>query len=278
MTRRGVSLFEMMVALTVGGMLVALSVRSDLALSRYTRGRAERAAAAANLGALAGLVRRELEALGTDSLSGPDLRALAAARITYRAYRGLVEVCSVRPDSITIAVAGLLMWRLRLPDPSRDSILLLARSDSAGSGEGWWPVGLTTGGAAPCPDGRAGLAFGASLDSATIAERGLAAPAVARIFETGALAAYNSAGTWQVGFESLSSGAPIQPAIGPIDGAAGFRPVAWNRAGLPAGVAGAAGLDVVLRAIARRETAVGPGFAAPSTDSLVFSLRFAGVP
>lgn len=278
MTRRGISLVEMLVAVTVGGMLLSLAVRLDLSLARLARGQMERAGAAANLRVLAALARSELEMIGADSVSGPDLQAVAAGRIGYRAHRGLLVVCAVRTDSITIAAGSLADWRVRLPDPGRDSVLVLS-SAPLPAAEAWVPVGLAGGGAAVCPDGTPGLSYGTVLDSTALAGFGLAAPTVARLFEAGALAAYGSGGTWQVGFEAVSAGAAIQPVVGPIDGVAGFRAGAWDRSGAPAAwPAEVAGVDIRIRTLARREIAVGPGLAPVAAESLLVAVRFGGRP
>lgn len=277
MTRRGFTLLELLVALVVAALVSLLAIRSQLVLERGIRSRAERAGAAANLRTAATVLRADLGALGTDSLSGPDLRLPSASRIEYRGFRGLAEVCRVARDTLVLATNRLVAWRSRLPAAGRDSVLLYLPGDTVHA-DGWQPAPLFTGPfAGACPSGGAAMVFGAGVDSGTAARLG--SGSLARVFESVAVESYGSGGTWQLGLEGLSAGASIQPFAGPIDPVAGFALAGWDRAGgATASVAAMAGLDLIVRTLARREVAVGPGLAPLSSDSLAFSIRLQNVP
>lgn len=93
-------------------------------------------------------VRRTVAALLHEELSvgvaGRDWSVDGESAVRLRAFRGYARVCSADGGTLTVA------WRgQRVPDPTRDSVLVLA-----GDGR-WHPVDLAWEGAAPDP-GRCG--------------------------------------------------------------------------------------------------------------------------
>ncbi len=277
MTRRGFTLFEMLVALVVGAVVLVTALRVELALARAVRGRAERAGAAGHLRAAAGLLRFEAASLGSDSLAGPDLGTVGPARLVFRAHRGLVSVCTLGADSVVLA-GRLGSWRPRAPVPVRDSLLLLV--PGAGATGGWQAVALVAGPtAAVCPGGELGASYRIGLDSVAAARLAGRPATVGRVFEAIAIEAYGSGTSWHLGQEGLSGGASLQPVVGPLDGSTGFVAAGWDRAGLPvAATALIDGLAVVLRVRTGRELAVGPGAPRVGTDSVSLSLRLGNRP
>jgi prepilin-type N-terminal cleavage/methylation domain-containing protein len=278
--RGGFTLLELLAAVIVASVLIAAAVRTELVLHRSIRGSAERAGAAATLRVVERSLDGELGALGSDSVAGGDLAAATATEIVYRAPRGLWLVCRVAVDTLVLSTSRLGRWQSRDVVPSRDSVLLYLPGDSVAVIDAWLALPVVSGPfAGSCPSGEPASVFTTSLDAATIAARRIPAESVARSFEVAALSIYGSGSTWQLGQEGRSAGATIQPVAGPLDGAIGFELATRARDGSPSPpTAQAAGVDFVVRALARREVAVGIGRSPIGRDSASLSIRFRNVP
>ncbi|MFN0178432.1 MAG: type II secretion system protein J [Gemmatimonadales bacterium] len=277
--RRGFTLLEVLLVITVGGMVLTMSFQLSNRVQHIGRERSERLGMTANVTTVAHALERELGAIGYDTLAGEDLRLVAANSVTYRAPRGVLVACRLGRDSLTLALARYPEYRARIPDPSRDSLLLYLPGDSTAPIDAWVPLPLFSGpAAAVCPTGEAAVVFTTLLDSAT-AHRAGATRAVVRFFETINARAYLSGSGWQFGVEAVSAAATVQPVAGRLNGPNGLELAAVDRFGVPwAPGQVAAGLDVAIRAVTHRELASGPGRVAGAADSLRFRLRLNNVP
>ena len=268
--RAGFSLVELMVALVVGGVLLALTFELVEQMLWIQRSRGERAGLAAGLRAGATLVERELEGLGRDSVAGADLLAAGAGRARFRAQRGLWRVCEVRPDSLIVDADSALRWSARLPATGRDSLLLYLPGDSSAAWNAWVPLPvLAAPVAASCPGGGPGYLLVTALDSAALGRYRVPPATVARQFETVELRAYRSAGQWMLGLELLSAGASVQPFAGPLQ-ANGFDVMPLDSAGGATGPGSA--VAAALRLVAAPDRGLASGLGARSLmtgDSLV---------
>jgi len=271
---RGVSLIEMMVALTVGGLALAIGFEALTGLGRAARARGERAGGQVTLRAVFNTVVRELEPLGADSIAGPDLAPLGPGSVTYRAHRGLYAACRIATDTLVIAQLRTVRWGDRLPVPVRDSALLYVPGDSTGPIDAWLPVPVVDGPfSATCPSGERALLYVTVLDSATRALRRLPLETLIRVFETAMLKSYGPPSAVHFGFEGLSASASVQPLAGPLP-PSGVSFTGWTRAGLPVlGPDTVAVLDLVARAVTHRELAVGPWSVSSAGDSAATSVR-----
>ncbi|MHB1329940.1 MAG: type II secretion system protein [Gemmatimonadales bacterium] len=275
MTKRGVTLIELLVAMIVATVLLTMAIRIQAATEQVGRGRLERIGAAAGLRAVAKLVRWEWAGLGIDSLGGPDFSMPGAGRIAYRGQTGLLSICRLSGDTLIVDPSRLEAWRVRLPLATRDSLLVYLPGDSASRLDAWLPVALVAG---PdhdvCPGGGSGRRY-------RIAWSGYAGPmaaqTVARSYEPLELRAYLSGASWQLGQAGLASGGVVQPAVGPLAGS-GFALSPVGADGVPSGVLAATGIDVRVRLLTGRETAVGPGRAPQVEDSLRLFVRLGNVP
>jgi prepilin-type N-terminal cleavage/methylation domain-containing protein len=113
---RGFSLVELVVALTVGGLLAALLfglLSSQLRLARQT---ADRIAAADAVRVTSHVIAGELR-----RMAPPDLRAIDRDSLSIRAYRGTAIVCATHGEHLGVRFRGD-----RLPDPAKDSILMVS--------------------------------------------------------------------------------------------------------------------------------------------------------
>lgn len=128
-SQRGTSVVEALVALLLGLLIICL------ALTLIARQRRVVAALAGTSDALAA-VRVARQVLGQDARDGDPMRdgwALSADSLALRVFRGVGYVCGPGPTPLDLIVAT---EGVRLPQPSKDSVLLL------GAQGGWTALAL----------------------------------------------------------------------------------------------------------------------------------------
>jgi prepilin-type N-terminal cleavage/methylation domain-containing protein len=145
MNRPGVSLLELLAAMTLGAILAAVlggALVAQLRLARHTADRALSADALRTAGAvLSSEIRRATPA---------DVRATASDSLALRAFRGLARPCRSEHDQLFVRYRGD-----RLPDPRKDSLLIVTGS----GGDRAFAILDVRRQASVCPDsaGEAGL-------------------------------------------------------------------------------------------------------------------------
>ena len=279
MTRRGVTLIELLIAMTMAAILGSLVVSSTATVTAVLRGQVERVGAVVASRSIWGVMRFEWATLGSDSVAGPDVVALAPTAIDYRADRGLMAICRLVPDTVVIAPGRLWRWVARRPVVGRDSLLIYAAGDSAGAVDGWIPIPLIAGPVvAGCPSGEPGERFLTALDSATIARWRLRSPGVARLVEVLRARSYGGGGLWQFGVEGLSAGASVQPVASNLSGPDGLTLMGWGCDGLPGPLGSLCGVDAIVRTTTKRDLGLGGGRAAAVRDSHLVAVRFENRP
>lgn len=252
MNRRGLGLFEVLIALTLTGVVSVLAWSILQAAAYRLRDRSERMAMEHALRVSAVAVRALLEPLGHDSAAGPDLAQAAPNGFVARATRGSGVVCAA--DATRLAVRAAAGWwhALRVPVAGRDSVMVGTVTEPPQ----WVVAGLAGApSAGSCPDGTAALIIPAALAPADLALIGPGSPL--RVFEPLELQAYSSSGAAWVGLRSVSSGGSIQPLAGPFVGAAmtlSYYSSSGGVAWLPAQVASA---EWRINAITEREGGIG---------------------
>jgi hypothetical protein len=249
MTRRGVTLVELLVAGLLAAFVLGFALSALVGLQRAVQRDLEHGAASTTLLTASHLLRSELGDL--DPAAG-DLPVLESGRLVYRALRATGVACGLAADGILVPSAS---YRgVRLPSAGRDSVALLP-ADHPGA----WLSGAVNGPArgATCPDGRVALAI--PLDPVPAAGAGSAL----RLFEIMELRLYASGGEWWLGIRSVTGGETIQPVAGPfVPG--GFRLAAVDTGGVrtvQADMAAYAGMAQAAGGAARSG-------GAPVTDSL----------
>lgn len=120
--RPGSSLVELLAVLAIAALLGAVLVSTFIAQLRLARTAADRVldadAVRTASSILAGELRRATPA---------DVRALTRDSISIRAFRGTAVVCAAVSDLVTVRYRGD-----RLPDPRKDSVLVIGADGSAG--------------------------------------------------------------------------------------------------------------------------------------------------
>jgi len=212
LSRRGISLAELLAALTLTGWLGTLTARILNGAAFTLRDRSERIGSEQNLRLTTSAVSALLQPLGLDSLTGADLWSTGSSGFSARAVRGSGALCAAAPGALTARVDAGWWSGERDPVPGRDS-LLVGRVDTAG----WRALALLS---APqtalCPDGSGGWRFGVSADSALLAGIGTGSPV--RVFEGVELRVYTSGSDQWTGLRLLATTQAIQPFAGPMLG------------------------------------------------------------
>lgn len=253
LSRKGTSLLELVIALTLTGLLAAL-VWSILSTSAFRlRDRSERMAGEHALRVLAGATRAALESLGRDSSGGADLVSIGPRSLVSRALRGAGVLCAAAPDQIVLRQGAGWWSALRDPVPGRDSLLVAAVTGSPR----WLAVALRAPPRpAACPDGTGGLALPVALDPPALDAIGPGSPV--RVVEDVELRLYRSSGQW-LGLRAVATGEAIQPLAGPL-ATQGLDLVYLSRWGSPT-VVPAEVSAVILRLEGLTERAGGLGLA-----------------
>jgi len=272
--RRGLSMFEVLIALTLTG-VVSVLVWSILQTAAYRlRDRSERMAMEHALRVSAVAVRALLEPIGHDSVAGSDLALVAPDGFVARATRGSGVVCAADAARLVVRAAADWWHALRVPVAGRDSLMVGTITEPS-----HWVVADLIGAPSPgsCPDGTEALILPAALTPLDLASIGSGSPL--RVFEPMELQAYSSSGAAWVGLRSASSGGSIQPLAGPFIGAAvtlSFFASSGSTTSIPGQVAAA---EWRINAITEREGGIGVARTLwAQTDSGSGSVRLRNTP
>lgn len=274
MTRRGLGLLEMLIALSLTG-VVALLAWSILQTAAFRlRDRSERISMEHSLRVATSATRALLESLGNDSTAGSDLVLAVPDAFIARAVRGSGVLCLASADSLQ-ARTGPDWWSgLRAPSAGRDSLLV-----GTVAGAERWAVAVldATPRSGRCPDGTPALILPARLGPADLAAIGVGSPV--RIFEPIELRVYASSGAEWLGLRSMSSGGSIQPLAGPFS-STGVTFSYYSRAGTVVTVAGAvARAGLVIGGLTERAGGVGIARVIPArSDSSIGAVLLRNVP
>jgi prepilin-type N-terminal cleavage/methylation domain-containing protein len=223
--RRGLSLLEVLIALTLTGVVALLAWSILQAAAFRLRDRSERFSMEHSLRVASSAARALLEPLGQDTTAGSDLALPAADAFVARAVRGSGILCSAGPDSLWVRSGSDWWSELRAPSAGRDSLMVATVLGP----ERWSATVLDAGPlSGTCPDGSPAMLLPARLAPADLAAIGPGSPV--RVFEPMELRVYSSSGATWLGMRSVSSGGSIQPLAGPLSGA-GVRFSYYSRAG-----------------------------------------------
>lgn len=208
--RRGVTLAELIVALTAGGLVATAAVRLLSGTRRVHDHTLERAEALANLRAGLLILREQLEELSAGS-SG-DLVAFGPTSVTFRDARGLFQTCRpAAPGALVLEDPPLVGHRWF--DPAEHELIVRVPATS-----GWTSVVPT--GLAPdttCPGG-------APARRVPLAGPAPPVPAGApvRVVRRREVRLYQGGdGAWWIGerewVRSAGTWSTVQPLLGPVD-------------------------------------------------------------
>lgn len=213
LVRRGASLVELIVALTMLGVVATLLIRMLAGNLRVYQSQTQRIDRLQSIRAAETILPAELRELNA---AAGDIVAAAPTSITVRAMRQLGFVCAVpRPGAKHLAIRERLFFGVRDFDPVTDALLLYAPDDSAG-GDDWIVAPLSGVGRGACDDGAPARLLATSVS----VHPTLGAPV--RGFEIVTYRLYRAGdGEWHIGLVT-GPGGVVQPLIGPMT-AGGFE-------------------------------------------------------
>jgi prepilin-type N-terminal cleavage/methylation domain-containing protein len=234
-SRRGFTLVEVMVSLTltlvVAGALYSLLVSTQ----RITRAQAQRLDLQSNVRAGSLLVLselRELSAVPGGTGGQNDILVAGTTALVYHAMRGIGFICGT-PSATTIRIERSSFSGARDPQAGRhEALIFIDDSAAAGAEDSWLGtniVSVATG--VPCP-GAVGSGITLTVP-ANASVAGLEAGTPVRIAEVMELRLYESGGSSWLGARSVSSGEAIQPLVGPLTNGSGFRLEYLDATGTP---------------------------------------------
>lgn len=221
LTSRGVSLVEVLVALTLSGLLAAAAAGVLRHTQNFYRAATQEIDVSQSLRVAGAFLPAELREL--DAVDG-DVVAMTPTAVTIRAARQLAALCRPpspgdAPGSVHLTLRTPAFSQLRDLNPATDSLWVFREGDPLSPDDDDWVVAAITA-LEPdtCPDGGAGrrvtavprFAPGQSLDEGQVAA---GAPVLG--FETVTYRLYRSSADrrWYVGMETSSD---LQPVLGPV--------------------------------------------------------------
>ncbi|MEP7325575.1 MAG: prepilin-type N-terminal cleavage/methylation domain-containing protein [Gemmatimonadota bacterium] len=267
LNRRGVTLVEMLVSITLLALVGGLALQ--LLLRQHWTGEAQsqRAALQATMRAAITYLESELRELG-GSPGDPDIVTFAAESLTYRAMRSAGIGCRLSPTALTVRSSDL--YGYRAPQPGRDSLLLFRDgSPATSSDDQWLHLPLFTVSAGSCGS-QAALILGTAIDTSVTPLSGFPPLAPFRTFEIMQARLYASGGDYWLGARSVSAAEIIQPLAGPFL-AHGLAMRFLDSLAVPAtGAERIRSVDVALLGVSASPIRSGAGMGLPQrrTDSL----------
>lgn len=243
-TSTGYTLVELLVALTLTGIMSASIYGVLNANRRLHRAQSERVELNQNVRAAFVVLASELRELDAGDPAGGDILAMTSSWLTYRAMRGIAFLCR-NPDtlSLTITIGATPAFGVRAINPATDDLLLFAEGDqSTTADDHWLRIASARAATGPsCPGGTTGRTF--LLAGITPSElAGVGHGAAVRGYEIAELALYADAGgDWWLGSRerdrATGKWSTRQPLAGPVS-ASGLELAYIDSLGAPAATPG----------------------------------------
>lgn len=283
-TRRGFTLIELIVALTLFG-LVTGAIYGVLRTNQVTyQWQVAQVDMHNTLRTTLSVLRNDLRDLDAGDPLGSDIFSMSSNELVYRATRSLWFLCQP-PTATTITVFAA--DSLRFPrygsslNSSSDSLLVYSENDTLSVSDDQWMHFAISGSAAAgsaCPGGQSSYTITLSGGALT----GVLNGAPVRAMQTWRLATYaDGNGDWWLGAQQLyntGSVSALQPVVGPLNGASGLSLVYYDAGGntttTPSEVRSVA-ISVTSRSDGRVMTSSGLGYA---TDVLFTSVTLRNNP
>ncbi|HEU4649559.1 MAG TPA: prepilin-type N-terminal cleavage/methylation domain-containing protein [Gemmatimonadales bacterium] len=249
--RRGFTLVELLIVMSLLGVVGLAAVSMLRGTQRMTSNQAERSGVQQNTRAAALLIPAELREIDpTDPLDLPSFTTSTDTDIQYRAMRGMGVACQVNWGVISSGGAGTItlydnpqmgLYSVLRTPAARDTLFIYSEGADVNSSadDSWVPLAITGVANATCPAASlpAGATNAAKRISVTLPTIGglfpdlaslqtalngvgLAVPgAPVRFYELYELGLYQQGADWWLGARSRSSAAAVpafQPVLGPL--------------------------------------------------------------
>jgi prepilin-type N-terminal cleavage/methylation domain-containing protein len=258
--RRGFTLVEIMVSLTLMLIVMGAVYKLIVASQRLARSQTERMNLQSNvrIGSLAVLSDlREVNTVLGGSIAENDLLAIAPTSITYRGMRGTGYICQA-PTATQVRMSQNSFSGYRDPQATRDSLyVFLEGNPDIETDDAWLPVAITGVSTATACPGAIGAGITLTTQN-TPALVGLATGTPVHTFEVMELSLLQADGQSWLGARSVSAGEAVQPVLGPLTDGNGFLLTYLNAAGaVTADRTAVKSIQVTLRGIS--DGAINPG-------------------
>lgn len=275
--RRGFTLAEILLSVVVTLVVAGAIYNLLLTTQRLTRAQAQRVMLQSSVRAGSLIVLNELGELGAVPGGRPDQNdvvAMSATAITYRAMRGMGFICHT-PNPAVIRLARSSFSGHRDPQAGRDEAYVFVPGNTGTEVKDTWvPVKIVSVAAAsPCPGGQ-GPGISLTLSNSPSLER-IEAGTPVRITELMELRLYRAEDKSWLGARSVNTGEAIQPLLGPLTDAGGFRLEYLDGSGAPtADRTDIKSIRVRLRGLAER----GAGESAAAEEELIMQVALRNSP
>jgi prepilin-type N-terminal cleavage/methylation domain-containing protein len=217
--RRGFTLVELLIALTLGAIVLGAMYRVLAGNQRYYRAQGEVTEVQQNLRAIGLILPAEFRELAA---SEGDIVAMSATELEIRAMRNFMVICDA-PGASTIEVRNSLTYGYRSVDNARDSLVVFSEGNPDIRSDDTWLIGYPSSStASTCSDGDAATEY-TITGVASLANVLTGAPV--RSFERVRYSVYDDgSGTWWLGVETMEGGSynAVSPVAGPLRGADGI--------------------------------------------------------
>ena len=231
--RRGFTLVEIMVALTLMLIVMGAVYKLIVASQRLSRSQAERMNLQSNvrIGSLMVLSDlRELNTVTGGSVAENDLLAIAPTSVTYRGMRGAGYICQA-PTATQVRISRSSFSGYRDPQAIRDSLyVFIDGNPDIETDDAWLSTAITDVSTATACPGAIGAGITLTTQN-TPALVGLASGTPVRFFEVMELSLQVADGKSWLGARSVSAGEPVQPVLGPLSDGDGLLFSYLNAAG-----------------------------------------------
>jgi len=224
LTKRGFTLVELLIALSLMGLVSTAIYTLLINNQRLYRQQTEKIAVNDNLRSAVAILTSELRELDAADPLGSDIMDMSATSITYRGMRGLRWVC-LGPTVGTMLAVDTTRLGLRSIDASYDSLLIYADSNPMLSRDDhWYHADVTSSPAAAndCGGSSRRINFSINLGGRTslVAQDDVIAGAPVRVFEVARMTSYVdvSGNTWlgMQRYNKNSGWTTLQPVVGPL--------------------------------------------------------------
>jgi prepilin-type N-terminal cleavage/methylation domain-containing protein len=223
--RRGFTLIEIMISLTIMLVVMGAVYRLMLSTQRLSRGQAERMTLQSNVRNGSLMVLNDLRELNTvtgGSSGQNDILAIAATDITYRGMRGIGFICQAS-TATQIRISRSSFSGYRDPQSVRDSfhVFMEGTDPDSETDDTWLPVAITAVSTATACPGIIGAGITLTTPN-TVALVGLTTGTPIRFYEVMQVKLHQADGKSWLGARSVSAGEAIQPVLGPLAEGDGF--------------------------------------------------------
>jgi prepilin-type N-terminal cleavage/methylation domain-containing protein len=223
--RRGFTLTEIMIALTMMLIVMGAVYRLMISTQRVSRGQAERVSLQSNVRIGSLVVLNDLRELNTVTggiASQNDILAIDETDITYRAMRGIGFICEVPTTQTQIRISRSSFSGYRDPQAIRDRLyVFIEGNEYREADDAWLPVSImSVSTTTACPG-----AVGPGITLTTLntpSLLGLAIGTPVRFFEVMQVKLHQEDGKSWLGARSVSAAEEIRPVLGPLADDNGF--------------------------------------------------------